>query len=107
MSIEGVQKIHIKNCNLTICTFVIAGADIKEMENMTFAKCFKGNFLSHWDRVARTMKPVIAAVNGYAVSLDTHFEMNYKFSVPLDLFAAFVQRPKLKFPSWVEDVSLP
>lgn len=43
-----------------------AGADIKEMENKKFKDCFTGNFLSHWDRVSRTVKPVIAAVNGYA-----------------------------------------
>ncbi|CAG2101338.1 unnamed protein product [Medioppia subpectinata] len=44
-----------------------AGADIKEMVDNTFAQCFNGNFLSHWDRVARSVKPVIAAVNGYAL----------------------------------------
>lgn len=44
-----------------------AGADIKEMQSMTFAKCFTGNFLSHWDKVAHSIKPVIAAVNGYAL----------------------------------------
>lgn len=44
-----------------------AGADIKEMQNKTFPDCFTGNFLTGWDRVARTTKPVIAAVNGYAL----------------------------------------
>ena len=44
-----------------------AGADIKEMVDRTFDQCFGGNFLAHWDRVSRTTKPVIAAVNGYAV----------------------------------------
>uniref|UniRef100_A0A6M2E5A7 Probable enoyl-CoA hydratase, mitochondrial n=1 Tax=Amblyomma tuberculatum TaxID=48802 RepID=A0A6M2E5A7_9ACAR len=44
-----------------------AGADIKEMQSLTFAKCFTGNFLSHWDKVAHSIKPVIAAVNGYAL----------------------------------------
>ncbi|XP_075557234.1 enoyl-CoA hydratase, mitochondrial-like [Dermacentor variabilis] len=44
-----------------------AGADIKEMQNMTFAKCFTGSFLSHWEKVAQSIKPVIAAVNGYAL----------------------------------------
>lgn len=47
-----------------------AGADIKEMQHNTYAKCVSGNFLSHWDRVAKSKKPVIAAVNGYAVSSD-------------------------------------
>lgn len=45
-----------------------AGADIKEMQNNTYSQCISGNFLSHWNRVAESTKPVIAAVNGYAVS---------------------------------------
>ncbi|XP_055693111.1 enoyl-CoA hydratase, mitochondrial [Lutzomyia longipalpis] len=44
-----------------------AGADIKEMQNNTYAGCILGNFLQDWTRVARTQKPVIAAVNGYAL----------------------------------------
>lgn len=44
-----------------------AGADIKEMQNRTFQECFSGNFLSHWNRVSTTKKPVIAAVNGFAL----------------------------------------
>ncbi|KAF5901575.1 enoyl-CoA hydratase, mitochondrial, partial [Clarias magur] len=44
-----------------------AGADIKEMQNRTFQECFGGNFLAHWDRVSTVKKPVIAAVNGFAL----------------------------------------
>jgi len=44
-----------------------AGADIKEMQNITYADCIRSNFLVGWDKVARTRKPVIAAVNGYAL----------------------------------------
>nr|XP_057914318.1 enoyl-CoA hydratase, mitochondrial isoform X1 [Doryrhamphus excisus] len=44
-----------------------AGADIKEMQNLTFQKCYGGNFLSHWTRVSTVKKPVIAAVNGFAL----------------------------------------
>lgn len=44
-----------------------AGADIKEMQHRTFQECYGGNFLAHWDRVARVRKPVIAAVNGFAL----------------------------------------
>ncbi|XP_067828695.1 enoyl-CoA hydratase, mitochondrial [Heptranchias perlo] len=44
-----------------------AGADIKEMQNKTFQECYGGNFLSHWNRVSTAKKPVIAAVNGYAL----------------------------------------
>jgi len=44
-----------------------AGADIKEMQNNTYSKCITGNFLNNWNRVADCRKPVIAAVNGYAL----------------------------------------
>ena len=43
------------------------GADIKEMVGNTFSQVYGGNFLNHWNRVAQCKKPVIAAVNGYAV----------------------------------------
>ncbi|XP_060780764.1 enoyl-CoA hydratase, mitochondrial [Neoarius graeffei] len=44
-----------------------AGADIKEMQNRTFQECFSGNFLAHWNKVSTVKKPVIAAVNGFAL----------------------------------------
>ncbi|XP_044732019.1 probable enoyl-CoA hydratase, mitochondrial [Chrysoperla carnea] len=44
-----------------------AGADIKEMLNNTLASNLKTNFLGHWTKVAESKKPVIAAVNGYAL----------------------------------------
>ncbi|XP_004579786.2 enoyl-CoA hydratase, mitochondrial [Ochotona princeps] len=44
-----------------------AGADIKEMQNHTFQDCYSSKFLNHWDELTRLRKPVIAAVNGYAL----------------------------------------
>ncbi|XP_049817092.1 enoyl-CoA hydratase, mitochondrial [Aethina tumida] len=44
-----------------------AGADIKEMQNNTYSQCMSGNFLAHWNRVAESVKPILAAVNGYAL----------------------------------------
>ena len=44
-----------------------AGADIKEMQPNTYSQCIMGNFLSDWTQVARCQKPIIAAVNGYAL----------------------------------------
>ena len=44
-----------------------AGADIKEMQPKDFQGVYKENFLSHWDVVARSRIPIIAAVNGYAL----------------------------------------
>jgi len=44
-----------------------AGADIKEMQEKQFKDVYKGSFLSHWNRVSTFTKPIIAAVNGYAL----------------------------------------
>ncbi|VEN59177.1 unnamed protein product [Callosobruchus maculatus] len=44
-----------------------AGADIKEMKDNTYSTCISGNFLEQWTRVSQTYKPIIAAVNGYAL----------------------------------------
>ncbi|CAI4229287.1 unnamed protein product [Auanema sp. JU1783] len=44
-----------------------AGADIKEMVDRKFATTFAGRFLEEWTAVSDTSKPVIAAVNGYAL----------------------------------------
>ena len=44
-----------------------AGADIKEMQAKSYMDAYKSNFISTWERVARCRKPVIAAVNGFAL----------------------------------------
>ncbi|KAI1705509.1 enoyl-CoA hydratase/isomerase domain-containing protein [Ditylenchus destructor] len=44
-----------------------AGADIKEMIPNQFSQVFGGGFLENWGQVAKVRKPVIAAVNGYAL----------------------------------------
>lgn len=47
-----------------------AGADIKQMQNLDFAQVYMGGYLSNWLRLAQCKKPVIAAVNGYAVIMN-------------------------------------
>lgn len=45
-----------------------AGADIKEMSSKDYMDVFKEDFITaNWEEVTRTRKPVIAAVNGYAL----------------------------------------
>lgn len=44
-----------------------AGADVKEMANYTQAEAYKSNLLGKAQEVSKTRKPMIAAVNGYAV----------------------------------------
>eukprot|EP01135_Chromosphaera_perkinsii_P005387 Nk52_evm68s343 gene=Nk52_evmTU68s343 len=47
--------------------FFAAGADIKEMKELDFQHCINHNFLAHWTHVAECKKPIIAAVNGFAL----------------------------------------
>lgn len=44
-----------------------AGADIREMEPKSYQENYLQNFIANWNKVAETRKPVIAAVNGYAL----------------------------------------
>lgn len=67
--VKLVGRSFTVNVILTMCGNVAAGADIKEMQNRTFQECYGGNFLAHWNRVSTVKKPVIAAVNGFAVSV--------------------------------------
>ena len=44
-----------------------AGADIKEMKDQTYEQVKETNMLAWWDAIAKTKKPIIGAVNGYAL----------------------------------------
>jgi enoyl-CoA hydratase len=44
-----------------------AGADIKEMASRTFNDVFMSDFAGPWHRLAKSRKPVIAAVAGFAL----------------------------------------
>ena len=44
-----------------------AGADIKEMADLSFADVFAGDFFATWAKFAATRTPTIAAVAGYAL----------------------------------------
>ena len=44
-----------------------AGADIKEMAELSFADVFAADFFAAWGRFAATRTPTIAAVAGYAL----------------------------------------
>lgn len=45
----------------------LAGADIKEMTDLQFHQNVRRGFLSHWTHISNIKKPIVAAVNGYAV----------------------------------------
>ncbi|XP_028174303.1 probable enoyl-CoA hydratase, mitochondrial [Ostrinia furnacalis] len=44
-----------------------AGADIKEMQNNTYSSNQKAGFLQEWEDISNCGKPIIAAVNGFAL----------------------------------------
>jgi enoyl-CoA hydratase len=45
-----------------------AGADIKEMANLTFVECYLQDFITNgWERITTCRKPIIAAVAGFAL----------------------------------------
>ncbi|CAH0579022.1 unnamed protein product [Chrysodeixis includens] len=44
-----------------------AGADIKEMQNNTYSGNHKKGFLKDWEDISNCGKPIIAAVNGFAL----------------------------------------
>ena len=71
-----------------------AGADIKEMQSKTFMQAYKEDFIGSWDRVARTRKPVIAAVAGFALGGGCELAMMCDFIIAADT-AKFGQ-PEIK-----------
>ena len=44
-----------------------AGADIQEMSSREFADAYKSDMFSEWADMTNISKPIIAAVNGYAL----------------------------------------
>jgi enoyl-CoA hydratase len=71
-----------------------AGADIKEMADTTFIEAFLGNFVSTWDRVARTRKPVVAAVAGFALGGGCELAMQCDLIIAAD--SAKFGQPEIK-----------
>jgi enoyl-CoA hydratase len=52
-----------------------AGADIKEMKDLSFPQTYLSDFIGSWDRLSRIRKPSIAAVAGYALGGGCEFAM--------------------------------
>ena len=61
-----------------------AGADIKEMADKTFMEAYLGNFCADWDRAARTRKPIVAAVAGFALGGGCELAMHCDIIIAAD-----------------------
>jgi len=61
-----------------------AGADIKEMQNLTFPDTYTSDFISGWDKLMELRKPLIAAVAGYALGGGCEVAMMADFIIAAD-----------------------
>ncbi|WJH42021.1 enoyl-CoA hydratase [Aliirhizobium terrae] len=61
-----------------------AGADIKEMQSISFVDAYVGDFISGWDAVAAFRKPLIAAVSGFALGGGCELAMMCDFIIASD-----------------------
>jgi enoyl-CoA hydratase len=99
---ELTQAVDAFEADANICCLLItgsdkafaAGADIKEMADKSFIEAYGDNFAADWDRVARTRKPVVAAVAGFALGGGCELAMQCDIVVAADT-AKFGQ-PEIK-----------
>ena len=61
-----------------------AGADIKEMQPLSYVEAFEQDFFAGWDGLTRVKKPVIAAVAGYALGGGCELAMMCDFIIAAD-----------------------
>lgn len=61
-----------------------AGADIKEMQDRTYPGTYLDDLITPWDAVARTRKPIIAAVAGFALGGGCEVAMMCDFILAAD-----------------------
>ncbi|ABS68537.1 enoyl-CoA hydratase [Xanthobacter versatilis] len=71
-----------------------AGADIKEMQVFSYPATYLDDFITSWERLSRTRKPVIAAVAGFALGGGCELAMMCDFILAADT-AKFGQ-PEIK-----------
>jgi enoyl-CoA hydratase len=61
-----------------------AGADIKEMSTKTYMEAYKTDMLASWHDITKIKKPVIAAVNGFALGGGCELAMMCDFIIAGD-----------------------
>src|SRR5918998_1276801 len=71
-----------------------AGADIKEMQNLSYPQTYLDDFIATWDRVASRRKPIVAAVAGFALGGGCELAMMCDIIIAAD--SARFGQPELK-----------
>jgi enoyl-CoA hydratase len=71
-----------------------AGADVKEMQNLSFGEIYAGDKFGQWERFTAVRKPIIAAVAGFALGGGCELAMMCDFILAADT-AKFGQ-PEIK-----------
>jgi enoyl-CoA hydratase len=61
-----------------------AGADIKEMQGLSYPQSYLDDFITSWDRVGQRRKPIIAAVAGFALGGGCEIAMMCDFIIAAD-----------------------
>jgi enoyl-CoA hydratase len=61
-----------------------AGADIKEMQPKSYMDAYLEDFITHWERLPRARKPIIAAVAGFALGGGCELAMMCDFILAAD-----------------------
>ena len=92
--LEARRPLLVRTRGTNACAFVrnayvpplpLAGADIKEMKDNVAIECYKNNFLGHWTDITKIKKPILAAVNGFAVRV-VYMHKRGKLTPKLTLF---------------------
>lgn len=75
LAVETLEALQAFNADDSIGAIVLtgagrafaAGADIAEMSQKGFSDMYSQNYFSNWDKIREIGKPIIAAVNGFAL----------------------------------------
>ena len=70
---DKVRELHLR--------MIAAGADIKEMAELSYPQIYIDDLFSDSDRVANRRKPIIAAVNGFALGGGCELMMMCDFAI--------------------------